>query len=72
MQLLFDPTLDAALELLGALMDASTRGPSAIFCGEAGALWQAFGTAVGPIKTGRPARERAVARQVAGITAAGR
>jgi len=65
MQLLFDPTLDTALALLGALIEAAKQGPSAIFCGDSGAVWQAWGEAVGPVKTGRPARERTIARQVA-------
>lgn len=62
-QLALDPTLDAALELLGALEQAVQQGPRAIFGGEEAPLWKAWGAAVGPVKTGRPARERAVARQ---------
>jgi len=63
-QLALDPTLDAALELLGALEEAVRTGPRVIFGGDDGPLWSAWATAVGPVKTGRPARERAVARQV--------
>lgn len=58
-----DPSLDAALVLLAELERATVIGPSAIFSGDEGPLWATWNAAVGPVKTGRPARERAVARQ---------
>jgi DNA polymerase-3 subunit delta' len=62
--LALDPTLDAALALLGQVVGAAQAGPSAIFAGDKSPLWRAWAEAVGPVKTGRPARERATLRQL--------
>src|SRR5690606_29972520 len=58
--LALDPSLDAALALVRAAMEAAREGPAGIFGGERSPLWTAWSEAVGPQKTGRPARERAV------------
>jgi DNA polymerase-3 subunit delta' len=54
-------SLEPSLGLLRALVTAADAGPRAIFAGEKSPLWIAWSAAVGPVKTGRPARERAVA-----------
>src|SRR5690606_436309 len=59
-----DPSLDAALALVRAAMEAAREGPAGIFGGERSPLWTAWSEAVGPQKTGRPARERAVAARL--------
>lgn len=64
-ELALDDTLDGALTLLGHLIGAADGGPEAIFGGDKSALWTAWTEAIGPAKTGRPARERALARRVA-------
>lgn len=63
-KLALDPSLDASLALLSQVVGASQTGPAAIFGGDKSPLWQAWSTAVGPVKTGRPARERATLRQL--------
>lgn len=63
-QLALDPTLDAALALLAQVVSAAEAGASAIFGGDKSPLWQAWSDAVGPAKTGRPARERATLRRL--------
>ncbi|MGH1343166.1 MAG: ATP-binding protein [Nannocystales bacterium] len=63
-RLALDPTLDAALALLGQVVGAAQAGPAAIFGGDKSPLWQAWSEAVGPAKTGRPARERATLRRL--------
>lgn len=62
-ELALDPSLEQALELVRRLVEASMQGPSRIFAGDKSPLWSAFSDAVGPVKSGRPARERAVAMQ---------
>jgi DNA polymerase III subunit delta' len=64
-ELALDPSLDDALSLLARAVEATERGPSGIFGGEKSPLWAAWGQAIGPSKTGRPARERAVAARTA-------
>lgn len=63
-KLALDPSLDDALALLAQVVGAAQAGPPAIFGGDKSPLWQAWSTAVGPVKTGRPARERATLRQL--------
>lgn len=63
-KLALDPSLDASLALLSQVVGAAQTGPTAIFGGDKSALWQAWSAAVGPVKTGRPARERATLRQL--------
>ncbi len=63
-QLATDPTLDAALALLGRVVDAARVGPAAIFGGDKSPLWLSWSEAVGTAKTGRPARERATLRRL--------
>lgn len=63
-RLALDPTLDASLALLAQVVGASQSGPAAIFAGDKSPLWRAWSEAVGPVKTGRPARERAMLRQL--------
>lgn len=63
-RLALDPTLDASLALLGQVVGAAQTGPPAIFGGDKSPLWQAWSEAVGPTKTGRPARERATLRRL--------
>lgn len=63
-KLALDPSLDAALALLGQVVGAAQAGPARIFGGDKSPLWAAWGEAVGPVKTGKPARERAVLRQL--------
>jgi len=62
--LALDPTLDASLALLSQVVGAAMAGPPAIFGGNKSPLWQSWDHAVGPVKTGRPARERATLRQL--------
>jgi DNA polymerase-3 subunit delta' len=64
-ELALDPSLEPALALLRELAKAAQAGPERIFSGDKGPLWHAWSTAVGPIKTGKPARERAVANRCA-------
>jgi DNA polymerase III subunit delta' len=64
-ELSLDPSLDDALTLLARAIEAAARGPAGIFGGDKSALWAAWSQAVGPSKTGRPARERAVAARTA-------
>ncbi len=63
-KLALDPSLDASLALLSQVVGAAQTGPAAIFGGDKNPLWLAWSTAVGPVKTGRPARERATLRQL--------
>jgi len=63
-RLALDPTLDASLALLGQVVGAAQAGPPAIFGGDKSPLWRAWSEAVGPVKTGRPARERATLRRL--------
>jgi DNA polymerase-3 subunit delta' len=63
-KLALDPSLDASLALLSQVVGAAQTGPAAIFGGDKSPLWQAWSAAVGPVKTGRPARERATLRQL--------
>ena len=62
--LALDPTLDASLALLGQVVGAAQAGAPRIFGGDKSPLWTAWSEAVGPVKTGKPARERAVLRQL--------
>lgn len=64
-ELALDPSLDDALTLLARAIEAAERGPAGIFGGDKSPLWAAWSEAVGPVKTGRPARERAVAARTA-------
>ncbi len=64
MTLALDPTLDASLALLGQVVGAAQAGAARIFGGDKSPLWAAWSEAVGPVKTGKPARERAVLRQL--------
>lgn len=59
-----DEGLDAGLALLRNTLCARRAGPQAIFSGAEGDLWQAFSAASAGPPTGRPARERAAARQL--------
>lgn len=63
-ELALDPSLEPALTLLGRVIESSHRGPPAIFAGDKSPLWTAWSEAVGPVKTGRPARERALAARM--------
>ncbi|MCR9160282.1 MAG: AAA family ATPase [bacterium] len=63
-KLALDPSLDASLALLSQVVGAAQVGPAAIFGGDKSPLWQAWSSAVGPVKTGKPARERATLRQL--------
>jgi DNA polymerase-3 subunit delta' len=56
--LALDPTLDATHALLREAAAAATRGPAAIFAGEASPLSVAWATATAGPPTGKPARER--------------
>lgn len=60
-ELALDPSLEEALELVRRLVEASRAGPSKIFGGDKSPLWSAWAAAVGPVKSGKSARERAVA-----------
>ena len=62
--LALDSSLDAALALLGQVVGAAQAGPPAIFSGNKSPLWQAWDAAVGPVKSGKPARERATLRRL--------
>mgnify|MGYP002619717413 CR=1 FL=1 len=64
-ELALDPSLDDALTLLARAVEAAQRGPTGIFAGDKSPLWAAWSQAVGAVKTGRPARERAVAARTA-------
>jgi DNA polymerase III subunit delta' len=64
-ELALDPSLADALTLLARAIEATQRGPAGIFAGDKSPLWAAWNQAIGPIKTGRPARERAVAARTA-------
>jgi DNA polymerase-3 subunit delta' len=57
-ELALDPTLDATHALLREAATAATRGPGAIFAGEASPLSVAWATATAGPPTGKPARER--------------
>lgn len=63
--LAIDPSLEDAIAFLGRAVEAAQRGPAGIFGGEKSPLWAAWNQAVGPAKSGRPARQRAVARRTA-------
>lgn len=62
-----DAGLDAGLEFLRATLAARRDGAAAIFSGNDGPLWRAFADASAGPATGRPARERAAARQLGAL-----
>jgi DNA polymerase-3 subunit delta' len=62
--LALDPALDASFEVLRQAMHAARIGSEAIFAGKNGPLWLSWEAATAGPATGRPARERAVARRV--------